>query len=89
MTDAQFENMKYVVGEIWLEFGRRLLNYSHSRVRDIISPYNNEQLRDSEKAYYVLEHWKQRDGRRATVEKLLEVCEEFGKRGAAELALAS
>ena len=87
VTSAQIEVIKDIVVEDWVKFGRMLLKFNVSEVRDILSPYQNEQLGNSEKAYYVLEFWKKKEGIRATVDKLLEACEKINKRGAAEEAL--
>jgi hypothetical protein len=87
MTSEQIEVLKDIIGPDWIPFGRALLKFSASQVRDIVSPYAREQLRDSEKAYYVLDFWKQKEGKCATIEKLLEACEKVNKRGAAEVAL--
>ena len=87
VTSEHIEIMKNVIGVDWIPFGRVLLKFSASQVRDIVSPYASEQLRDSEKAYYVLDFWKQKEGMQATVERLLEACDKVNKRGAAEVAL--
>ena len=58
----------------------RALGFERAKVRDILSAYRTYDLKNSERLLVILEEWQHKDGRKATLRRLLEACDKIGKK---------
>ena len=87
VTTEQLEIVAEAVGHRCYPLGRAL-GYKNAKIRNILSAYRMYDQTDSEKLLVVLEAWQDKEGRKATLGRLLEACSKIEAKGKVEMALA-
>ena len=86
VTTEQLEIVAEAVGHRCYPLGRAL-GYDNAKIRNILSAYRMYDQTDSERVLVVLEAWQVKEGRKATLGRLLEACYKIEAKGKVEMAL--
>ena len=86
VTTEQLEIVAEAVGHRCYPLGRAL-GYENANIRNILSAYRMYDQTDSERLLVVLEAWQDKEGRRATLGRLLGACDKIEAKGKVEMAL--
>lgn len=87
VEDDDIEVIALEASSKWKQLGRNL-TFRPVEVDDIVSQIKYDNPRDSDRLFILIDEWRSKIGRQATLGKLLEACQKVGKQTEVEAALS-